>query len=169
MKKRTTGKKLWSLLLTLAMVLTMTVAALPSYAASGVATVTYKPAEEGKVTETFTLYKVGHFERGEDGKSYLALDEGLPDATSGVDVSISKDDYTDEAGNVDTEAWTQAWQDSAAALASKIDDYDVKKYEATASKGVGVATFTGLEDGLYLLTGPMQEYMDTENGQNVWM
>ena len=55
MKRSKTLKRIWSLLLTLAMVLTMGIAVMPTYAAgSGTATVMYPPAAEGKVT--FTVY-----------------------------------------------------------------------------------------------------------------
>ena len=162
------GKRLGGIILTLALVLTMGASVMPSYAAgSGTATVTYKPVAEGKLdATTFSLYKVGHFERYKEGDvlpkgyevgdAYLALDDGIPNAGGKVDVTIRKDAYTDE------KAWTAAWQTSAAALASVIDGAGVKPIAtAQAVAPTGIATFTGLEDGLYLVTGtPNQKYMD---------
>ena len=172
MKRSNTLRKIWSLILTLAMVLTMGITALPSYAAgNGTAKVYYPPAKEGKVEETFTLYKVGHFERYKDGDvipagskagdSYLALDEGLPD----VNINIKKSDYPDD------DAWIAAWQTAAASVASGIKGTpaEATAITAVANKGNdGTAVFNGLEDGLYLVTGPMQEYMDTVNGENTY-
>ena len=177
MKRSKTLKRIWSLLLTLAMVLTMGIAAMPSYAASGTATVKYPPVAEGKAEETtFSLYKVGHFARygaGDTipagykvGDSYLALDEGIPNVGaegSKVDVTIRKDAYAE-----DEKAWTAAWQASAAALASVIENTGVTPATATTDAS-GIATFTGLEDGLYLLTGPMQEIMNKETGENTYI
>ena len=175
MKQSNTLKRIWSLFLTLAMVLTMGITALPSYAAgNGTASVTYKPAADGKVTTTFSLYKVGHFERYQEGDvipdgnkvgdSYLALDEGMPDS---VNVNIRKRDYTDDDGNVDTDAWIAAWQEQAASLAAVIGTTSAPKFEEVTNAD-GVAVFSGLEDGLYLVTGPKQEYMDKDTGENTY-
>ena len=172
MKQSNTLRKIWSLILTLAMVLTMGITALPSYAAgNGTASVSYKPAKDGKVEETFTLYKVGHFERYKDGDvipegskvgdSYLALDEGLPD----VNINIKKSDYPDD------DAWIAAWQTAAASVASGIEGTPAEATAVTAIANAangGVAVFSGLEDGLYLVTGPMQEYQDKDKGENTY-
>ena len=170
MKKRGRGKKLWSLFLTLAMVFTMVVAALPvSAAEDGTATVQYDPAKLYGLETEFKLYKVGHFEHykagdtipegAEVGYAYLALDEGIPDVGGTVDVSIRKEAYPDtEQGIKD---WTAAWQASAAALESVIDSTSVTPKTAKCNAD-GDAVFTGLEDGLYLVTGPKQRYEDAE-------
>ena len=180
MKRSNTLRKIWSLFLTLAMVLTMGITALPSYAAgSGTAEVYYPPAAEGKVATTFTLYKVGHFERYKEGDaipdgnkvgdSYLALDKGMPDS---VNVRIRKSDYTDEEGNVDTKAWTAAWQEQASSLASimKRDGISAPTFTSTEANkdNGGNAVFSGLEDGLYLVTGPMQVHKDTVESVNTY-
>ena len=172
MKQSKTLRRIWSLILTLAMVLAMGITALPSYAAgSGIAKVSYKPATEGKVEETFTLYKVGHFERYKDGDeipagskvgdSYLALDEGLPD----VNVNIKKADYPND------DAWIAAWQTAAASVASGIKGTAAEDTAVTAVANAGnggVAVFSGLEDGLYLVTGTKQGYMDKVKGENTY-
>ena len=190
MKRSKTLKRIWSLLLTLAMVLTMGITAMPSYAAgSGTAEVYYPPAESADFPQTtFSLYKVGHFARYteadeeaglipkgyEAGDSYLALDAGIPDvgAEGGkVDVLIRKDTYADEDGNVDETPegeWVKAWQTSAANLASVIGDTGVTPVTAKTSAPSGKAIFTGLEDGLYLLIGPQQEVMDKDKGENTY-
>ena len=139
--------------MTLAMVLTMTVTALPAYADgdTGTIKVKYNPGIAGLDSTQFKLYKVGHFEVVGDG-STIVLE---PDFSgSGAVLNIAKTN--------DEEAWNEAWLIQAKILGDWV---------TTAGSGLSTAWEGALdqsdefqvleeggspkifEDGVYLLVG----------------
>ena len=173
-KRRLIGRIPGILLLTMLMLVMMGAAVSQVYA-EGENTLEGKFTVNGVDLEptTFTLYKVGHFERDTTtGKSYLALDSEvgqLPvDVT--VDLSIEKEDYKD-AEDPDAE-WTEAWMTSAKTLADYIetDAGLVEKLSrgTAVTDGDGVFSFSGLENGLYLITGTRQKIEGTDGNSTYY-
>ena len=90
MNKLTKCKRIWSLMLTLVMVITMSVTALPSYAAnSGTISVKYNPGIAGLDSTDFRLYRVAGYDHDAEGKSIIVL-EGDFRNCEGVDLNINK-------------------------------------------------------------------------------
>ena len=190
MNKLTTSKRIWSVFLTLAMVITMSVTALPSYAAgegdgdtpaasagSGTAVVHYEPSmspvdaskSHYALDTTFKIYRIAGYGRytQED-----ADNNRIPKGYKVGDSYFVREEGVPDAGNLlirkddytgaDAEAdWTAAWQASAKAFAEAMKDKEPLDTQ-TCNASTGDATFTGLADGLYLVVGPeaKQKYMD---------
>ena len=103
MNKLTKRKRIWSLMLTLVMVITMSVTALPSYAAnSGTISVKYNPGIAGLDSTDFRLYKVGKYGRDADGKSIIVLEDDFS-SCEGVDLNI------EERPEEEYRQWQEDW------------------------------------------------------------
>ena len=144
MKRRGIGKKLWGLTLTLAMVLTMTVTALPVYAAGGSISVTFNPevAELTGQTFTFDVYKVGSYGRDETtGNSTLVVDPAVK-SIAGVDL---KDEVFSDVENVN------GMINAANTIAQYKDKLTSLNSFTIKVPGTGNASVT--ENGIYLIVG----------------
>ena len=142
------GKKLWGLTLTLAMVLTMTVTALPVYAAGGSISVTFDPEVPDLTGQKFTfdVYKVGTYSRNEEtGKSILVVD---PAVRSIAGVTLTDEVFSD----VET---VDGMVNAAGIIAQYTDKFDSVKVggpvEITVGDTATVATVS--ENGIYLIVG----------------
>lgn len=112
MKELTTLKRIWSIFLTLAMVLTMSLTALPAYAADGgTISVKYNPGVELTEATNFELYKVGTFGRV-NGNVTIELEDGFD--SSGVNLNIAVPPT--EAEKAEGSDWHRAWLDAAKQL-----------------------------------------------------
>lgn len=161
MKRRRIGKKLGSLMLTLAMVLTMSVTALPVYAAGGAISLTFNPEVEDLTDQTFefSVYKVGAYGHDETtGKSILVVDPAVK-SIAGVDL---KDEVFSDVENAD------GMIDAANTIAQYKDKLDSVKKAGPVSIKVGdtatVATAAeASENGIYLIVGD-----EIKVGDNYW-
>lgn len=154
MKKPTSWKRIWSLLLTLSMVFTMTVTALPVYAAgSGTISVKYNPDVDGLDSTNFKLYKVGKYGRADDGESIILLEDAFSAcAEMGVTFDIDPEDAK----------WQEEWLAQADILGQYAKNHEGSLTPAWAdalsvtdafqplSEGGAVKSF---ENGIYLLVG----------------
>ena len=167
MKRSKTLKKIWSIFLTLAMVLTISVTALPSYAAGGNINIVYNPQIAGLTSTPYTLYRVATFKYDEETKkSYIALDksfvgEGIPDLNA---ITAPKD--TTNIDSPEYVAWEKEWLDAAASLANYIATHPeaakTKVAEGDLQVRAGAQPIkTVSENGIYLLVGEKQRVDDT--------
>ena len=126
-------------------------------------------ADKVKDTE-FRLYKVGHFGRvtaGESaGEATLEFDDALAELRSTVDLN-SPDlrrsaDQVAEMSETDKAAWTKEWLEAALSIENFIkshpDAISVLK-EGTVGAD-GKFSFSGLDNGLYLVSGDSVEIED---------
>ena len=157
MNKLTCCKRIWSLLLTLVMVITMSVTALPSYAAGGgTISVKYDPGVSGLESTDFRLYKVGGYDHDAGGKSIIVL-EGEFRNCEGVDLNIDK--------KPDEEGWQEAWLAQAGKLGNYAKDHKdelAPAWSGTLDPSADFQTLTeggqakSFNDGIYLLVGDEQ-------------
>ena len=164
MKQFTTLKRIWSLFLTLAMVVAMGVTTLPAYAATGgTISVKYEPNGVSISEPTqFELYKVGNFGHFDDGKVSIDL---TPDfATCGVDlndIAPLDEDATEE----DKDAWNNKWLAKASDLESWVKgakDKPATIWEGALASGSSQILTEGgaakqFNNGIYLLIGYEQK------------
>ena len=157
MKRRRIGKKLGSLMLTLAMVLTMSVTALPVYAAGGAISLTFNPEVADLTGQTFefNVYKVGAYSHDTTGKSILVVDPAVK-SIAGVDL---KDEVFSDVENLD------GMIDAANTIAQYEDKLGTVKVGGPVSITVGnTATLaTVSENGIYLIVGD-----EIKVGDNYW-
>ena len=121
MKNLRMVKKLGSLALMLAMVITMSVTALPVYAAAGgTINITYNPNIDGLDQMEFKLYKVAHFDSS-SGEAQIVYDEAFRDCENNVPASTlnSIKKPASEEDRVPGSEWNQKWLDAA----KGIDDW----------------------------------------------
>lgn len=160
MNKRTTRKRICSLLLTLALMVPCLV--VPAYAYDGSYTVSgqYLPNDVPLPAETeFELYLVGGFARKADDPdiSVLRLNDAIKEGGYTGSISLG---YKNE-GTAEEAAWTdQDWLDEAKTLS----DWIVDKKETFEPAGVttwnGTFSFSGLSNGLYLLRSDDRQKID---------
>ena len=149
MNKLTSWKRIGSLLLTLAMVFTMSVTALPVYAAgTGTISVKYNPEIEGLDSTDFTLYKVGKYGR-EGKKSVIVLEDEFADSKVVFPNGVGPDDPN----------WQSAWLGAAEKLGNWVKNHESSLSDAAKWTGTLQATdsFQDLGEefpnGVYLLVG----------------
>lgn len=163
MKRSKTLKRIWSLFLTLAMVLTVSVTALPTYAAGGNIRIVYNPQVTGLTSTPYTLYKVATFDHDGDGKAIIALDEnftgeGIPD----LNLIKTAPEGAADIDSPDYVAWEKAWLDAAAALANEVSTNTAAAAATKVSDGTltvqAAAQSIGAvsSNGIYLLVGEKQ-------------
>ena len=163
MDKRTTWKKMLGILLT--MVLMVPCIVMPAYAADGDGpykiTGEYKPNGVTLPAEAeFKLYKVGGFARKADDSSIsiLQLDEAFtkaePKYTGNIDLGYS----------ADGKKWKdEDWMNEALTLSNYLADKTFIE-PAAATTSDGEFEFSGLSNGLYLLTS--KDYQKVSKGGN---
>ena len=168
MDRRTTRKRIWSLLLTLTMVLTMSVTALPAYAAGGSISVTFDPNVTGLTETTFNVYKVGHFDRYKEGDSipegskvgdaYLVLDKQVSGVSQDIfKIASPESDWTAEQ----IQAWEDAWLDAASTLKPYADQFPkVNESPVTAAAGSTTELADATDNGVYLIVGDEKKVGD---------
>ena len=157
MHKLTGLKRIGSLLLALAMVITISVTALPSYAASGgTISVKYNPDVDGLVSTHFRLYKVGRYTRDASGKTVIVLEDDFS-SCEGVDLNI--DIAPDEEG------WQEAWLAQARKLGNYAKNHQSElttAWEGTLERSGAFQDLTEngqvktFDNGIYLLVGDEQ-------------
>lgn len=143
MKIMTIKKKL-CLMLVMIMAVTLMISGMPQVFAAEGYTIYGTYTEPGSGGSDLQLYKVGTF----SGSSLVRTDE-FSDAPVDIPVFTGKEDYADE------DAWKDKWLSSAAALAAYIPEGSEPAATAV-SDSEGKFSFTGVENGLYLLTGKSQ-------------
>jgi len=113
-----TLKRIWSLFLTLALVITMSVTALPSYAADGgTISVKYNPGVALTEDTNFKLYKVGEF--GRDENDNVTIEPLAPFSSSGVNMNIAVPKTEEE--KAEGGEWHLKWLDAASQIANWIN------------------------------------------------
>lgn len=126
-------------------------------------TVNYEPKDgETPVTLTddtvFSLFRVGDFGRDDSGKVTFVVDSKFGDITV---ENYDKDDFETE------EAWTEAWMNSAKAVANRAAELELEADRtATMVAGQKTITFSSLPNGLYLVTGTATEVK--EGPKSTW-
>lgn len=148
MNKHTSCNRIWSLLLTLAMVITMSVTALPVYAAgTGSISVKYNPDVEGLGSTSFKLYKVGKYGRADDGKSIIVLEDDFSAcAEMGVNFDIDPAD----------EKWQEKWLAQADTLGQFAKNHErdlTTAWEGTLDVSDAFRDMGEFANGIYLLVG----------------
>lgn len=112
------------------------------------------------VKTTFSLYKVGHYERNADGKSVIVLDPPFNNVTL---PEKSKEEYSDD------NAWIKDWLAVAQTMSMNLSE---QTPVATSGEIEGNGSFTlgGIkEKGLYLLVGTSCNLENVPNeGQISW-
>jgi hypothetical protein len=150
MKKTSTWNRIGSLLLMLAMVLTMSVTALPVYAAgTGTISVKYDPGIEGLASTSFKLYKAGKYDRSADGKSVVVLEDQF---------AASKVTFPNDASPED-ERWQEAWFDTARSLGNWAKNHEsslTTAWEGTLTAADAFRDLGEYPNGVYLLVGKEQ-------------
>ena len=123
----------------------------PVHAAGGTINVTYSDAQ-GNFDTTLKVYKVGHFENGNDlvwDKAFSGLD--LPDVS---EKNFSGDDKMKE--------WADALRNAGytlqGALEAETDPITIQGYplDCSISKSTGTGSVSVTENGLYLIIGPRE-------------
>lgn len=173
MDRRTTRKRIWSLLLTLTMVLTMSVTALPvSAAGSGTISLTYNPNVTGLEKTNFKLYKAAEFGRYTDGKNKgkVRIDLTEPFAGSGVDLNgIGVPEDPSDTSSDDYKRWQATWLGKASQLANEVKTTGSSAkpvWWGTVNKSSTAQAIGGekpLSNGIYLLVGEQ-----TRVGDKYW-
>ncbi len=178
MKQFKTLKRIWSLFLTLSMVVAMGVVSLPAYAATG-GTISVKYELNGvtiKEPAQFELYKVGNFGRFDDGTVSINLTKDF--ATSGIDlngITPPKEDATQQ----EIDAWNNAWLEKAKNLeqwVKAVDDKPDTDWEGKLTSGPNYQALTEngvakhFDNGIYLLIGYEQREVkgDGTDGEHYW-
>lgn len=159
MKNLTTLKRIGSLFLTLAMVLTMTVTVLPAYAAgSGSISVLYNPSVELTEKTNFKLYKVGTFNHDSEGKSVIDLEKAYKDSKVNLNIAIPENE---EDRKEDSE-WHHKWLDAASNLENWISTPAEGKnipdpdWSGALGKSDNYQKIGDFDNGIYLLIGDEQ-------------
>ena len=165
MKQFKTLKRIWSLFLTLSMVVAMGVVSLPAYAATGgTISVKYEP-NDVTITEPtqFELYKVGTFGRFDDGTVSINLTDAF--ATCGISLNGIAPPK-EGASQQEIEDWNNAWLAKASDLESWIKgvkDKPATVWDGTLASGSTPQTLTEggaakhFDNGIYLLIGYEQK------------
>ena len=165
MKQYKTIKRIWSIFLTLSIVMAMGILSLPAYAAEG-GSISVKYELNGvTITEPtqFELYKVGNFGRNEDGTVSIDLTSDF--ATSGVDLNGITPPAKD-ATQEQKDAWNNQWLQKAADMENWVKTAETKPAAAwtgTLASGSGYQTLTEsgtavhFSNGIYLLIGYEQK------------
>lgn len=161
-KKRIPCLIISSVLAACMILLTGTVFAAELYSVNG----TYSAAEsQGSISVGETTYKIYHV--ADLDKDHPALFKFLDQYSSvGAGLNFTKKQFGEE-GKSDEEAvnWREAWMDSAETISNYVRESDLK---GTYRSSDGKFRFTGLENGLYLLTGSSSEITDA-NGNIVYL
>ena len=127
----------------------------PVHAAGGTINVTYSSAQ-GNFDTTFKVYKVGHFENGND----LVWDDTLGTVASQLP-NVSESQF-DQYGDQKTEEWRKALESAGYvlknALEAPTDPLTIEGYPLTCaiSKSTGTGSVSVTENGLYLIYGPQE-------------
>ena len=166
MKKRATGKRIGSMLMTLALMVAMIApgVAMPTYAAApgGSIYITYNPGVDDLKATNFTLYHVSGFDSS-SGTSTL-VPEGWVSA-SGADLDIAVPETEEE--KAEGSEWNKKWLSSAQTLATYLNSLETKPESAwsgTLTPGVEAQKIGGTyEGGIYLLVGEEQKI-----GDKIW-
>lgn len=159
MNKLTTWKRIGSMFLTLALMLTMMVTALPVYAAGGSISIKYDPDVDLEQATNFELYKVGTFGHDSQGKTTVDLVDELKG--SGVNLNIAVPEKEEDMA--EGSAWHQSWLTAAGNL-------DNWMKTPASGKTIPEPVWTGafkksadyqkidkeLSNGIYLLSGDEQ-------------
>ncbi len=162
MDRRTTRKRIWSLLLTLTMVLTMSVTALPvSAAGSGTISLTYNPSVEGLTKTKFKLYKAAEFGRytdDDENKGKVRIDLIAPFAGKGIDLNgIDVPENPADTSSDEYKRWQATWLEKASQLANEVKTAGASAepvWSGTVNKSSTPQTIGGsLDNGIYLLVG----------------
>ena len=161
MKRSKTLKRIWSLFLTLSMVVAMGIVSMPAHAA-GSGTISVKYELNGvTITEPtkFELYKVGNFGRLPDGTVSLDLTQDF--ATCGIDLNDITPIASD-ASQAEKDAWNNQWLAKASSLENWIKTVETKPatvWTGTLASGSGYQTLmeagqaVQFSNGIYLLIG----------------
>lgn len=151
--------KMGSLFLALAMLLAMTVTALPAYAAGGNIFVRYNP--DVPLTSTdFQLYRVGEFGHDAEGKSIIVPVDTF--ASCGIDfndIPIPETEEEKQEGGEWNRKWLQKasdvenWIKTSGASIAPAPIWTGSLYKQEASQQVGGGS---MANGIYLLAGDEQ-------------
>ena len=178
MKQFTTLKRIWSLFLTLSMVVAMGVVSVPAYAATG-GTISVKYELNGvtiKEPAQFELYKVGNLGHFDDGKVSINLTKDFatcPVSLNGIDVPQK------DAPQQEIDDWNNAWLEKARYLEQWIkalDDKPTTDWEGKLTAGPNYQALTEggaakhFDNGIYLLIGYEQREVkgDGKEGEHYW-
>ncbi|MBQ9015963.1 MAG: hypothetical protein IJ109_07540 [Firmicutes bacterium] len=126
----------------------MALTTVTAHADGGTITVNYPETAKAGFSTDFKVYKVGHFENGNDlvwDKEFSGL--GLPNVSEG---QFSGDSKMDD--------WAAALADAAYKLQEAIDspDSSITVEPKTCTVGPNSGSVTVLENGLYLILGPRE-------------
>lgn len=147
-RKELTAGLFLAVLMVLMLIMTGVTYAAATHTVSG----TYDPKDStGKSVSigetTYKLYHVGDFD--EDNKAVFKLLPQYQDVEAGL--NFKKADF-DEEGKSDEEAtqWREAWMSSAETLSNYVKEENLV---GTVKSSDGKFRFTGVDEGLFLLTG----------------
>lgn len=146
MNNLTSWKRIGSLLLTLAMVITMSVTAMPVYAAgTGSISVKYNPEIKGLESTDFMLYKAGKYGR-EGNKSVVVLEDQFADSKVVFPNGVGPDDSK----------WQEKWLAAASDLGNWAKNHEKDLTTAWSGTLTASDSFQDLGEypnGVYLLVG----------------
>ena len=152
-----------SFLMACMILFTGTVFAAGSYSVSG--TYSASDSQGGSVDVGETTYKIYHV--ADFDKDNPAMFKFLEQYSNvGAGLNFTKKQFGEE-GKSDEEAvqWREAWMDSAETISNYVQESDLK---GTYKSSDGKFQFTGLENGLYLLTGSSSEITD-DAGNKIYL
>ena len=163
-------KRIGSMILTLAVALTMMVTALPVHAAGGGINIVYNPDVELEQPTNFELYKVGVFGRDASGKVTIELVEELKDCKVDLNIEAPPEGADEET----IKKWVETWLEAAGRLGDwiktpaegkTIPDVVGKASLSKSASPQAVPKVGGgsYDNGIYLLMGDEQRV-----GEQYW-